>query len=106
MKAGQVWQGQEYPLYTIICVVNLEVVFGFPFNGSVKGTKFGDSSSIVGYHMGVGLMLCQLLMCLNKILVKACTGMTLPLAMVSSLHLRLPHWFGPSWAGICTGLRW
>ena len=53
MKAGQVWQDQKCPLHTIVCVVDLGMTFGFPFNGSAKGTKLGDSRSIVDCQMGI-----------------------------------------------------
>ena len=32
---------------------------------------------------------------------KTCRGMILPPTPESNLHLRLPCWFGPIWAGIC-----
>ena len=60
MRADQEWPGQGSLPHTIMCVVNLVVTFEFPFNDSVKGTKFRDGRYIVGCQMGVDPMMCHL----------------------------------------------
>ena len=44
----------------------------------------------------------SVVICLGNNLVKVQSGMTLPLAPVSTLHLRPPCWFGPILAGMVT----
>ena len=44
----------------------------------------------------------SLVICLGNNFTKIQSGITLPLAPVLTLHLRLPHWFGPISAGIVT----
>ena len=44
----------------------------------------------------------SVVICLRNNLAKTQCGIALPLAPVSTLHLRLPHWFGPISAGMVT----